>query len=66
MPKQKTNRSARKRFRVTRNGKVVHSKMNRRHKLGLKKSARRRRLRKAGVLAPGMAKRVKRLLPYDS
>jgi ribosomal protein L35 len=40
--------------------------MNRRHLLGLKKSARRRRLRKAGVLVPKMAKRVKRLLPYDS
>ncbi len=66
MPKQKTNRSARKRFRITRKGKVVHSKMNRRHKLGLKTSAHRRRLREPGPLAPGMAKRVKRLLPHDS
>ena len=66
MPKQKTNRAARKRFRVTRKGKVIHNKMNRRHLLGLKKSARRRRLRKVEALAPGMAKRVKRLLPYDS
>ena len=65
MPKLKTNRSARKRFRITRNGKVLHRKMNRRHLLGLKKSARRRRLRKAAVLAPMMAKRIKRLLPYD-
>ncbi|UCF81742.1 MAG: 50S ribosomal protein L35 [Acidobacteriota bacterium] len=64
MPKQKTNRSVKKRFRVTSKGKVVHSKMSRRHYLGLKKSARRRRLRKAGVLVPKMAKRVKRLLPY--
>jgi ribosomal protein L35 len=51
---------------VTRKGKVIHNKMNRRHLLGLKKSARRRRLRKVEALAPGMAKRVKRLLPYDS
>ena len=51
---------------MTSKGKVVHSKMNRRHKLGLKTSAHRRRLRKAETLAPGMAKRVKRLLPHDS
>ncbi len=51
---------------MTSKGKVVHSKMNRRHKLGLKTSAHRRRLRETGTLAPKMAKRVKRLLPYDS
>jgi large subunit ribosomal protein L35 len=42
--KTKTHRGAAKRFRVTRNGKVLHRKANRAHLLGKKTSRRKRRL----------------------
>lgn len=42
--KTKTHRGAAKRFRVTRNGKVLHRKANRSHLLGKKSSRRKRRL----------------------
>ena len=44
MPKAKTHRGAAKRFRVTRNGKILHRKANRSHLLGKKSSRRTRRL----------------------
>lgn len=44
MPKMKTHRGAAKRFRVTRNGKVLHRKANRGHFLGKKSGNRKRRL----------------------
>ncbi|HEX9824513.1 MAG TPA: 50S ribosomal protein L35 [Actinomycetota bacterium] len=44
MPKAKTHRGAAKRFRVTRNGKVLHRRANRAHLLGKKSSRRTRRL----------------------
>jgi large subunit ribosomal protein L35 len=64
MPKLKTHKGARKRFKVSRKGKVLHSKMNRRHLLECKNSNRRRRLRKGGKLADTQAVHVRRLLPY--
>lgn len=42
--KTKTHRGAAKRFRVTRNGKVLHRRANRAHLLGKKTSRRKRRL----------------------
>ena len=42
--KTKTHRGAAKRFRVTRNGKVLHRRANRAHLLGKKSSRRKRRL----------------------
>ena len=33
MPKIKTHSGAKKRFKITKNGKVLHGKTNRRHKL---------------------------------
>lgn len=50
MPKQKSHRGAAKRFRVTRTGKVLHRKANRKHYLVHKGSARRRRLARPGVV----------------
>lgn len=44
MPKQKSHSGAKKRFRVTRNGKVLHRRMNRSHLLEKKSSRRKRRL----------------------
>ncbi|HEX9766011.1 MAG TPA: 50S ribosomal protein L35 [Nitriliruptorales bacterium] len=62
MPKQKTHSGAKKRFRVTRNGKVVVRQKNRNHILEKKSSRRKRRLDGDIVLAAPDAKRVKRLL----
>jgi large subunit ribosomal protein L35 len=42
--KQKTNRSAAKRFRITRKGKVLHRKATGNHKLTKKSGGRRRRV----------------------
>jgi large subunit ribosomal protein L35 len=62
MPKQKTHSGAKKRFRVTRNGKVMVKQKNRAHILEKKSSARKRRLHGETQVAPGDAKKVKRLL----
>lgn len=62
MPKQKTHSGAKKRFRVTRNGKVVARQKNRSHLLEKKSSRRKRRLAGDVVIAEPDAKKVKRLL----
>jgi large subunit ribosomal protein L35 len=63
MPKAKTRKSAAKRFRITRKGKILrrHSKM--RHLLECKSSKKRRSLRKAGQVAPADISRVRHMLP---
>lgn len=45
MPKMKTHRGAAKRFRVTKNGKVMRQQAFLNHNLGKKSSRRKRRLR---------------------
>jgi large subunit ribosomal protein L35 len=62
MPKQKTHSGAKKRFRVTKNGKVMTRQKNRAHILEKKSSARKRRLAGTTELAAADAKRVKRML----
>ena len=62
MPKQRTHAGAKKRFRVTRNGKVMHSRMNKNHILEKKTSKRKRRLSRPGQLSGGDAAQVKRML----
>ncbi|MDX1510007.1 MAG: 50S ribosomal protein L35 [Nitriliruptorales bacterium] len=62
MPKQKTHSGAKKRFRVTRNGKVMSRQKNRAHILEKKSSRRKRRLDGESALAAPDAKRVKRML----
>jgi len=61
--KLKNKKSAAKRFRVTKNGKVCYSKQGRRHILVNKSSKRKRELGKIGVLSPPEATRVKSMLP---
>ena len=46
MPKQKTNKSAKKRFRVTKSGKVKRGRPGRRHLLSVKTTKRKRHLRR--------------------
>ncbi|MBU1852438.1 MAG: 50S ribosomal protein L35 [Candidatus Omnitrophica bacterium] len=64
MPKLKTNKSAKKRFKLTKTGKIKRFKAGRRHLLSSKSSNRKRRLRKS-ALVQGMEKKLTRkLLPY--
>ncbi len=62
MPKQKTHSGAKKRFRVTKNGKVMAKQKNRAHILEKKSSSRKRRLKGQEEIAGPDAKRAKRLL----
>jgi|ADurb_Total_1213_FD_contig_31_2224603_length_3142_multi_6_in_0_out_0_2 large subunit ribosomal protein L35 len=62
--KVKTKKSAAKRYRITKNGKVLFSKMGRRHILTKKSSKRKRKLRKLDVLKSCEVKRARKLLPY--
>jgi large subunit ribosomal protein L35 len=62
MPKQKTHSGAKKRYRVTKNGKVLVRQKNRAHILEKKSSRRKRRLAGDTVLTGGEAKKAKRLL----
>jgi large subunit ribosomal protein L35 len=62
MPKQKTHSGAKDRFRVTRKGKVLHGRQNRRHLLEKKSSSRKRRLSGTGQLSGGDAAQIRKLL----
>jgi large subunit ribosomal protein L35 len=62
MPKQKTNKSAAKRFRKTGSGKYKYSKAGSGHLLSSKSRKRKRNLRKAGILSKAETKRVNEML----
>ncbi len=61
--KLKNKKSAAKRFKVTKNGKVCYFKQGRRHGLVNKSSKRKRHLGKISVLSDCEATRVKSMLP---
>ena len=64
MPKQKTHKGMRKRFKVTASGKVKHRKAFRGHKLSHKSGKRKRGLRQDGVATGADAKNIRdALLP---
>ena len=65
MPKLKSHRGARKRFKVTANKKVMHSKAYKSHILTTKSAKRKRLLGKKAVLSKADRKEVKAMLPYD-
>jgi large subunit ribosomal protein L35 len=62
MPKQKTNRSAAKRFRKTGSGKFRRSKAFHSHILTKKSPKRKRNLRKKTLVSKADESRVRRLL----
>jgi large subunit ribosomal protein L35 len=63
MPKMKTHRGAKKRFTITGTGKVRRLKANKSHILTKKDAKRKRRLRRATIVATnGEARNIKRLL----
>ena len=62
MPKAKTHSGGKKRFRVTKTGKVLHKRTNRNHLLEKKSGTRKRRLAQAGELSGGDRRQARRLL----
>lgn len=66
MPKLKTNKAAKKRFRITRNGKVLGSSSLRRHMLTDRSSKKKRQLRRSRELDPADKKRITVMFPYGS
>ena len=66
MPKLKTNRSAKKRIRITKSGKAKHFKAGKSHLLTGKRSKRKRLLGKPGFVAAGELKSIKKILPYGA
>jgi large subunit ribosomal protein L35 len=64
MPKLKSHSGAKKRFRFTARGKVVHKKAGARHLLQGMSASRSRQLRRPDGLPRAESKVIKRLLPY--
>lgn len=64
MPKIKTHSGAKKRFKVTKNGKVLRAKAYKSHILNKKNTKRKRNLRKTTTVDVTNSAQVKRLIPY--
>ena len=62
MPKMKSNRAAKKRFKVSATGKIKREKAYRSHILTKKSAKRKRQLRTATLVAKTDSKRVKRMV----
>lgn len=64
MPKLKTHSGSKKRFNLTKTGKVKAAKAFKSHILTKKPTKRTRNLRKTAYVSDAMAKMVKKLIPY--
>ncbi|MBL8741227.1 MAG: 50S ribosomal protein L35 [Myxococcales bacterium] len=64
MPKMKSNRAAKKRFKITGTGRVRRSKAGLNHCMQEKSKKRLRRLRKNDMVDKSFEKRIKLMLPY--
>ena len=64
MPKIKTHSGAKKRFKLSKNGKPIRAHANKSHILTQKSTKRQRNLRKTAVAATTNQKHIKRLVPY--
>ncbi len=64
MPKIKTHSGAKKRFKLSKNGKVIRAHANKRHILNKKTTKRKRGLRQTAVTDVTNARQAKRLIPY--
>ncbi len=62
MPKMKSNRAAKKRFKLTGTGKVKRNKAYKRHQLTCKSTKQKRGLRKGGLLLGGDAAKAKKAI----
>ena len=65
MPKLKTNKAAKKRFRITKNKKILSTKSLRRHILTDRSSKKKRQLRGYKLVDRADRKHVLKALPYD-
>lgn len=64
MPKQKTNRAAAKRFRVTGSGKIRRASAGKSHLMRGKSANRLRKLKKNSIVDGSDEKRIRQLIPY--
>ncbi|MGN0556454.1 MAG: 50S ribosomal protein L35 [Acutalibacteraceae bacterium] len=64
MPKIKTHSGAKKRFALTKNGKVKRAHANKSHILNKKTTKRKRNLRKTAMADVTNTAQLKRLIPY--
>ena len=64
MPKLKTNKSAAKRFKITKTGKLKKRSARRGHLLGKMARKAKRQLRRSSYVSRADAKKIRRLLPY--
>ena len=64
MPKIKTHSGAKKRFKMSKNGKAIRAHANKSHLLTKKTTNRKRGLRQTGVADVTNQKQIKRLIPY--
>lgn len=65
MPKLKTNSGAKKRFKITKGGKVKKANAFKSHLLSSKTTKRTRHLRKSSIVASTEEKKIKRMMPYS-
>ncbi len=65
MPKLKTHKGARKRFKVTANKKIVHKKAFKSHILTSKSAKRKRALGRKALVSKADRAAVKKMLPYE-
>jgi len=64
--KLKTHRGARKRFKVTANGKILRMHSGKRHLLGTKPARRMRKLKKLTKVNESDVRNVRQMLPYGA
>ncbi|MDR1628289.1 MAG: 50S ribosomal protein L35 [Oscillospiraceae bacterium] len=64
MPKIKTHSGAKKRFKMTKSGKILRTHANKNHILNKKTRKRKRLLRKIAVTDKSNSPQIKRLIPY--
>ena len=62
--KLKTHRGAAKRFKFTKNGKILRGHSGKRHLMGTKPPKRMRHLKKLTLVHPTDAEHVRRMMPY--
>jgi large subunit ribosomal protein L35 len=66
MPKLKTNKSAKKRIRISKRGKGKHFKAGRGHLLMMKTPKRKRQMGRPAQIAEGEMKSIRKILPYGA
>ena len=65
MPKLKTKKAVKKRFKFTKKGKIKRARSFRGHILTKKSGKRKKALRKPALVSSSERKTIKRLMPYE-